>query len=233
MAALAPVTPAPDPAVSARQLVALARGRIERQTAYAVLAAKGGARAAALADGLSRAADCVLALARPQVLQLPLTATATAAGVLLAGRVTIASSALADDLAGGGVAGLTLSSLGYGQEESFAWLGRDYMLHHLQTELARETLFALAREADRAALRRRAGWRLRRIAVKSEAACGDRHLWEPAQVQALLALFDPASTAVTLTATGFFQPLHSLLGLTVLRPPQGQVPQPGSQGSLS
>lgn len=203
------------------ELVDLARGRIERQAAYAALAAKGGAGARVLADGLRQAGACVMALARPHVVQLPLAATAAPQGVIIAGRIAIANSALGDDLAGGGALGATLTSLGYGQEESFAWLGRDYMLHHLQTELARETLFAVAREADRAALRRRPGWRLHRISVTAGQACGRRHLWDPAQIQALLALFEPDHAGVSLTETGFFQPLHSLLGLTMLRPPQG------------
>lgn len=206
-------------------LVAMACARVERQAAYAALAAKGGVRAAALRDWLFQARSCVVALARAQVVRQPLAVVAGADGLLIANHVHIADPSLCAGVAGGGQLSACLCTLGYGQEAAFNWLGRDYALHHVQTELARETLFALARQADRAEQRRLPGWRIRRIPVKAHAMCGPRHLWEPAQVQALLAAFDQTDPGVVLTDTGFFQPLHSLLSLTLMQAPRSKEVQ--------
>ncbi len=59
------------------------------------------------------------------------------------------------------------------------------------------------------------GARLRRVSVQTAAQCGDRTLWDPAQVQGLLGLFDGVNPGVTVSDTGCFQPLDVLLGLTV------------------
>ncbi len=213
-------------------LVATATGRVQRQAAYVALAAKGGARAAALRDWLEQAATCVMTLARPRIVRQPLSAVARPDGILMADSIHVVDPSLSAPVAGGGRLDAVLCTLGYGQEEAFDWLGRDYGLHHVQTDVARETLFALARAADRIQSRRLPGWRLRRIPVRAHAVCGRQHLWEPAQVQALLAAFDGGDPGVELTETGFFQPLHSLLGLTLMRPPPGPDDCAG-QGRLS
>ncbi|MFO1176292.1 MAG: hypothetical protein U1E48_14015 [Paracoccaceae bacterium] len=200
-------------------LVASAQARVRRQAAYMALAAKGGAKAAAIHDWLEQAATCVTTLARPRIVRQPLSAVARPDGILIAGGIHVVDPSLSAPVAGGGRLDALLCTLGYGQEAAFDWLGRDYGLHHVQTDVARETLFALARAADRACLHRLPGWRLRRIPVRTHVACSRQHLWEPAQVQALLAAFDQGDPGVGLTTTGFFQPLHSLLSLTLLQPP--------------
>jgi|GEM_PF-1447655 len=224
-----PFTPDASDTEPLGDLVAIAAARVARQAGYAALAAKGGVKAVALADWLDQARRCLLALARPRVMSLPLATTVTADGVVIEGLVSIRDPSWRDDIAEGAEMGATLCSLGYGQQEAFARLGRDYALHHVQGDLARETLFALARAADRARQRQRPGWRLHRIPVKAQAQCGRHQLWEPVQVQALLSLFAPGAAGVTMTETGFFNPLHSLLGLTLMRPPGGN----GAQGCLS
>lgn len=218
--------------VSAAALLASARARLERQTPYRISLGRGGRRAAALRDALDRAEGCVAALARPQAVRIPLGAQVAAAGVLIAGAVTVGDSALARDIAAGGRLGACLATLGYDQAAAFERLGRDYALHHVQTDLARETLFALVRASDRAVCARRPALRLRRIPVRahdSDGRMGDGRMgdgsmgdgtarrWDAAQVQSLLAAFGPHNPGVGITASGFFQPLHSLLGLSVVR----------------
>lgn len=204
-------------AVAAGELISVARPRIERQAHYAALAAKGGARAMALHGWLDQAADCVAALARPVAVRIALPVRATATGVMIAETVAVDDGAIAAEVAAGGRASACLSTLGYGQKAAFERLGRDYALHHVQTDLAREVLFALARAADRDERARMPGCRLRRIPVQAHGLCGQRHLWDPAQVQALIAAFGAANPGVRLTDSGFFDPLHSLLSLALIR----------------
>ncbi len=214
--------PQPVPArtrYSADDLVAVARSRVGRQAQYAALIAKGGCKAAAAHDWLDRAAGCVAALARPQAVRIPLAAEVSGEGILIAGKVFVDDRSLVAGLASGGRLTACLSTLAYGQAEAFERLGRDYALFHVQTDLARETLFALARAADREERDRMPGWRMRRISVQAHEACGTRHLWDPVQVQALLSVFEGANPGVGLTDTGFFQPLHSLLGLMLMQAP--------------
>ncbi len=211
---------------TAGELLAVARPRIERQAQYAALIAKGGRRARAAADWLDRAGLCVTALAQPVAVRIPLAVRATEGGVEIAGTVAIGDPTIAADVAAGGRLTACLVTLGYGQEAAFDWLGRDYALHHVQTDLAREALFALARAADRAERARTPGGRLRRIPVRTHGPCGQKELWDPARVQALLAAFGAANPGVGLTDSGFFAPLHSLLALTLIRAggPQGRLP---------
>lgn len=204
---------------SAHDLIAVARTRITRQAQYAALIAKGGRKAAAACDWLDRAAACVAALARPQAVRIPLAARVSDEGVLIAGRVFIGDRALAAGIAAGGRLTACLSTLVYGQAEAFEWLGRDYALLHVQTDLARETLFALARAADRQEREGMPKWRMRRIPVRAHELCGQRHVWDAARVQSLLAAFEGVNPGVTLTDTGFFQPLHSLLSIMLMRAP--------------
>lgn len=204
---------------SARDLVAVARARVGRQAQYAALIAKGGPKAAAVRDWLDRAAACVAALARPQAVRIPLAASVGDEGILIADKVFVADRALAARLAAGGRLTACLSTLAYGQAEAFEWLGRDYALLHVQTDLARETLFALARAADREERERMPGWHMQRIPVQAHDLCGQRHVWDAVRVQSLLAAFERVNPGVCLTDTGFFQPLHSLLGMMLMRAP--------------
>lgn len=216
--------PRPQPApgcksYSAHDLIETARARVGRQAQYAALIAKGGSKAAAARDWLDQAAACVAALARPQAVRVPLAARASGEGVLIADKVLVGNRKIVGSLAAGGRLSACLSTLTYDQSQAFDWLGRDYALFHVQTDLARETLFALARAADRSECERMPGWRIQRIPVQAHGLCGPRHVWDPAQVQSLLGAFEGANPGVGLTDTGFFQPLHSLLGLTLMRAP--------------
>ncbi len=214
--------PRPEPACtrhSARDLVAVARSRVGRQAQYAALIAKGGRKAATAHDWLDRAAECVAALARPQAVRIPLAAQVSGEGILIAGKVFVDDLGLVAGLASGGRLTASLSTLAYGQAEAFEWLGRDYALFHVQTDLARETLFALARAADREERESMPGWRMQRIPVQANELCGQRHSWDAARVQSLLAAFEGVNPGVCLTETGFFQPLHSLLGMMLMRAP--------------
>jgi hypothetical protein len=158
-------------------------------------------------------------LARPQAARVPLSARTEGDGVMIAGKLVVGDRSIADGISAGGRLSACLSTLAYDQAQAFDWLGRDYALLHVQTDLARETLFALARAADRDECGRFPGWRIRRIPVQAHGLCGQRHVWDAAQVQSLLSVFEGTNPGVGLTDTGFFQPLHSLLGLTLMRTP--------------
>jgi len=185
-------------------LLLAASGRLGRQRQF--LRPLKSTAAAALTAGLSRAEACIAALAHPQAAllvpdpMLPQTAALQAEP----GETTL----------------LGLCTLGYDQQKAFAWLGRDYMEHHLQTLLARETLFALGREVTAWAASHFPGQRLRRLALTG-AADGD--LWDVDRVRGLLALFGSDALGVTLTEGGCFSPLHALLTVIAVRP-SGQRP---------
>lgn len=203
--------------VPVAELLAVARPRLARQRQYAQALAKGGRKAEALAGWIGQAADCIAALARPEVVLVPVPARPVPGGVLVAGHLMLEDEDIARDLAAGAPMTACLLTLNFGQEAAFDFLGRDYALHHVQSALAGETLFALARAADRIQRAGAPGRRLVRVPVQAHAECGARRVWEPAQVQAMLGLFAAANPNVTMTETGFFRPLHSLLSLTVLR----------------
>ncbi len=203
-------------------LVNQARARIERQARYATALSRGGARASALRALLDRACQCVTALSCPQDLRIPVEAETDGDDILIARSVELRNPTLARDLRRAGRLSAGLCSLGYDQDAAFDWAERDYAVHHVQTDLARETLFAFARASDRAFRAPHPGWRLIRVPVQAEAACGERRLWDPAAVQALLAQFPTHSCPVSLTDTGFFRPLHTVLRLNLLLPPQGR-----------
>lgn len=135
--------------------------------------------------------------------------------MLLGGWVHLDDAQLADEIAAGGTVTAYLLTLGLRQADALAWLDGDYGARHVQSDLAREVLFALGRKSLEVQRDLAPGARLRRISVQTAAQCGDRTLWDPAQVQALLGLFDGVNPGVTVSDTGCFQPLDSLLGLTV------------------
>lgn len=197
------------------QYLGTSLARLRRQKQYARLLAKDGRAADGLRQWMSGASACLAALARPQVMFLPVPAQVVADGVRIADLVTLADDALARDVAEGSEVAAYLLTLGFDQAAAFEWLGGDYAVHHVQSDLAGEVLFALGRDAHARFRDERQYRRLRRIPVQAHALCGERKVWDPARVQALLGVFDEVNPGVSITDTGCFQPLNSLLGLTV------------------
>lgn len=204
--------------VAARDLLEPALARLRTKTQYARVLDHGSSRARALGALLDRAADGVAAIARPVIVLRPVTAEACAEGVRIAGRVSLAGADLARDASLGGRFSVYLATLGYDQSEAFERLGRDYAAHHVQTDLGREMLLGLGRQAFAVERARAGGARVRRGSVLSGDACGDRRVWDPARVQDLLGVLEGDNPGVSVTDTGCFRPLHSLLGLTIRLP---------------
>lgn len=196
-------------------LLAAALARVRRQKQYARVLSRGGTAGAGLDRLLAGAADCVGALARSEVALRAVSTRLDGYGVEIAGRVTLNDPRLAQDIGRGARVTAYLLTLGYSQADAFEWLGRDYAAHHVQTDLAGEVLFALGRHAHRLQQADHPGRKLRRLTVQVSDVCGGRSLWDPAGVQALIGCFDGINPGVTVTDTGCFQPLNSLLGLTV------------------
>lgn len=201
--------------------------RLRRQKRYAHPLELGGRRAANIEKILKQATNCVASLARPEVVLLPVAAEAVGTRVRIGGRVGLDAADIARDVARGGTVTAYLLTLNFDQRHAFDWLAGDYAAHHVQTELASEVLFALGRLAFRYQRDRLPqGWHLRRVTVQTSDICGQRRLWDPVKVQALLGMFDGANPGVSVTETGCFQPLNALLGLTVAVCPesaQGRV----------
>lgn len=166
-------------------------------------------------DWLTRAADCIAANARPEAVFMPVAAELRPEGLRIAGRVTLDGADVVRDIARGGAVTAYLLTLNYDQSTAFEWLARDYGAHHVQSDLASEVLFALGRHAHRAMKDQGAAGRLRRIPVQASGQCGQRRHWDPSRVQALLSVFGAANPGVSVTDSGCFQPLNSLLGLAV------------------
>jgi hypothetical protein len=198
-------------------LLAEAASRLRRQKPYAQPLKKGGKRAVELESWISQATDCIACLANPQAILRPLKVQSVCAvnGVLMEGDVQIDDSNLVNEVEAGGLLTTYLLTLGYDQEAAFAWLGQDYMVHHIQTELSREMLFALGRYVHRQMQSDAEEFKIRRIPIKLEPEYGRPLLWDPEKVQKLLALYGTDNLGVSVTDTGCFQPLNSLLGLMV------------------
>jgi len=197
-----------------------AANRLRRQKAYARPLSKGGARAAGLEDLLQKSEACLSALARPQGVLVTVPAEAVSGGVRIAGQVTLEGESLARDVAAGGQVAVYLLSLGVTQSEAFDWLEGDYVAHHVQSDLGSEMLFAFARHVfSRQRAELPSGSRIKRVSVQTEPMCGEKRSWDADKVQALLGvvdgLYSGANPGVSVTKTGCFQPLHSLLGLTI------------------
>jgi hypothetical protein len=195
-------------------LLDTALGRLQRQTQYAGVLARGGKRAEALRSWLTLSADCIAALARPEASFMPVTARPVRGGVCLADRVTLEGV----DIPRGGRVTAYLLTLNYTQSQALEWLDRDYGAHHIQSDLGREVLFALGREAYRVMAQGAPTGRMRRIPVLAGAQCGNRRIWDPARVQDLLSVFHGINPGVQVTDTGCFQPLNSILGLALHSP---------------
>ena len=204
----------------ASPLLEQAAGRLRRQKAYSRPLSKGGARAAGLEDLLQQSEACLAALARPQGALVTVPVEAVSGRARIAGRVTIEDESLARDVAAGGQVAVYLLTLGVTQSQSFDWLKGDYLAHHVQSDLGSEMLFAFARHVfsqQRSQLP--SGARLKRVSVQAEPMCGQKRWWDVDKVQSLLGVFDElhsnAHPGVSVTNTGCFQPLQSLLGLTI------------------
>ena len=182
-------------------LLATAAARLRRQRQFERPLAAGAAAGRALEAGLDRARDCVAALARPRAALLVLSPVLAQISALGAGRVVLA-----------------LISLSYGQEQAFARLAQDYMDHHLQTLLARETLFALGRAVRDRVQEQYLGKQVRRLTLLA-AEPSAASAWDVEKVQNLLALYGEAPLGVTLTEGGCFRPLHALLTVFAVEQP--------------
>lgn len=194
-----------------------ALARLKRQAQYARPLAKDGRAAAGLRTWMNRSAACIAALGRPEAVFVAVSARIVPDGVRIDDRLTLEDDALAGEIVGGGAVTAYLLTLNYAQATAFEWLGGDYGAHHVHSDLANEVLFALGRDAHRRFGERSTAGRLRRIPVRAHAACGQRRVWDPARLQALLGVFGDANPGVRVTGTGCFQPLNTLLGLTVGR----------------
>jgi len=201
--------------ISAAELLPKARVRLQRQMQYARVLERGGNRASGLQNWLDEAYDCIGALAQPRIALRPVQASIHHSGVQIAGHTQVENPTLAEDVASGGTVTAYLVTLGFSQTAAFEWLNGDYGAHHVQSDLSNEVLFELGRIAHRKQRQQNAGARLKRISVQANDVCGK--VWDPQKVQSLLSVFDGAGLDVSVTDTGCFQPLNSLLGLTVSR----------------
>lgn len=216
---LSPALPTLRLDVPLAPLLDIALARLARQTQYARALAKGGHKAATLRLWFDQASACLAALSRPRAFFHGVDTRIEAEGVRLADRVTLPDPTVVAEVARGGVVSAYLLTLGYGQRDAFDWLGGDYSAHHVQSDLGNEVLFALGRHVHAQMRAEHPAHRLRRVPIQAHGLCGHRQVWDPARVQALLSVFDGADTGVTVTDTGCFEPLNSLLGVTVRSDP--------------
>jgi hypothetical protein len=192
-----------------------ALARLKHQTQYAQPLCDGGQKAKELEHWLTCARECIEVLARPEALYYPLHTSSDRDIVCIEEKLFLNDPRLAKELVAGGRLSAYLLTLGYRQEEAFERVSRDYMIHHIQTDLGREMLFALGRLAHKRAISAAPDRRLRRISVLLQGKPNKRKLWDAASVQALLGIFGAKNPGVAVTDTGCFQPLNSLLGLMV------------------
>ncbi|MEZ5776929.1 MAG: hypothetical protein R3E44_01065 [Paracoccaceae bacterium] len=204
--------------VPAEVLLGVALPRLERQAQYTRVLEKGGRGAAAMRSWLRQAADCIITLARPAAAFMSVESRAVPGGLRIADRVTLRGGDLSRDVARGGMVTAYLMTLDYTQKQAFELLEGDYGAHHVQSDLGGEVLFALGRHVHRLMRETNPSSRLRRVPVQAHGHCGQRRFWDPESVQALLSVFDDVNHGVTVTDTGCFQPLNSLLGLTIHTP---------------
>lgn len=164
---------------------------------------------------LEQASHCITSLGKASIILKPIAAKPTAQGILLDQRVHLEGEDLSRKLGTSGEVTAYLLTLGFSQQQAFDWLDHDYAAHHVQSDLASEVLFALGRKAQQALLDLYPNNRLIRVPVQSTAICGERRTWDPSRVKELLSVFDDINPGVSLTETGCFSPLNSLLGLTL------------------
>ncbi len=197
------------------ELLPKASARLQRQKQYARVLGRGGNPASSLQSWLTEASDCIGALAIPSIALRPVQASAHHSSVQIADLTQVENPTLAEDVALGGTVTAYLVTLGFSQNAAFEWLNGDYGAHHVQSDLSNEVLFELGRIAFRKQREQNAGARLKRISVQVNNVCGQGKIWDPQKVQSLLSVFDDAGLDVSVTDTGCFQPLNTLLGLTV------------------
>lgn len=207
----------PLPEVVSHPLAPLAEeaeARLRHRPAYARPLAAGGGRGRAIAEAFDRARACLGALARPRSASLRL-------GPVGLGRLP----PLPLPPGRPAIVAACLMTLGHDQAEALAWLDGDYLAHHVQTELSRETLFALGRRLRRAGLETApAGSTSRKLALLSAAEEGGPRRWDGAAVGRLLAAFGTADLGVQALASGCFSPLHTLLSLTLSSAAESPAP---------
>ncbi len=193
--------------------------RLRRQSQYARPLTCGGKKAKQLEQWLDCATDSLSALICAEAIYRPLNTSFDQTKVSIEEKFYLEDPALAGDLNAGGRLSTYLLTLGYDQADAFEQVERDYMIHHIQTELGREMLFALGRIAHQQAASSEPDRQLRRISIliEGQPECGTR-LWDAANVQLLLSSFGDKNLGVSITDSGCFQPLHSLLGLVISRP---------------
>jgi hypothetical protein len=196
-------------------LIETALARLKRQKQYARPLSRGGRRAEGLLAWLDHAATCIETLAEPEFTLLPTRVSATSDTVTIEGQVTLEGVDLADAIHRGGSITAYVVTLGFSQAQAFDWLGGDYGAQHVQSDLSNQALFALGRHTHARHKDRAPGERLRRIPIQAAAHCGQTRHWDPAKVMALMDVFGEHNPGVSVTAAGCFQPLNSILGLTI------------------
>jgi hypothetical protein len=199
------------------QLLDEACSRLRRQVHFARPLASGGNKAAEIDNWLKKAEICISQLARPIAVFRSVAADARDDEVSIEGKLLLTAPTMAADIRGGGKLSVYALTLNYAQEDAFAWADRDYMVHHVQTDLGRQVLFALGRAAQRRVKSEFPDQRLRRFSVRHEDSGNAAPLWDAARAQALLQVFGDSNPGISLTDTGFFRPLNSLVGLMTTR----------------
>lgn len=120
-----------------------------------------------------------------------------------------------------------LMTLSYDSQAMLASLNNDYVIYHFQHLLGREVLFALGREIfnQHCALHpemkfRRHAIKMRKDAFDAQAPASEAvdNYWDPAIVTTLLGCFGENNLGVSVTASGCFSPLQTLLGVMVGNP---------------
>ena len=193
-----------------------AEARLKRQSRYARPLSKGGKRAASVEAILALGRNCILELAKPGALLMPVSSAAVDGGIRIADRVEVAREDLQQNAENGALVSLYLMTLGYDQQEAFERLNKDYVAHHMHSDLATEALFAIGRRVFNSQKDSLAeGRRLKRISIQTDDICGQKTVWDVEKVQALIAEFGDENLGVSVTDTGCFLPLYSILGMTV------------------
>ncbi len=192
--------------------------RLRRQPQYARPLAQGGTKSRQLEQWLCHASENLSNLVNAKAVFHPLNASSQKDKVLIEQKLVLDAPDLATKINDGGQLSAYLLTLGYDQTVAFEQIDHDYMIHHVQTELGREMLFALGRLAHQKAASAEPNRQLKRISILMEGQpdSGAR-LWDATSVQQLLSFFGNGNPGVSVTDSGCFQPLHSLLGLVISR----------------
>lgn len=197
-------------------LLDTAGARLRKQSRYSRPLTKGGKRAAAMEEMLAKGRDCILELSSPAAVLMPVSIQATEDGMRVGENVDISGDDFRKDAENAVETSLYLMTLGYDQQVAFKWLENDYVIHHMHSDLATEVLFAIGRQvfnSQKDALDE--GRRLKRVSIQTYDVCGQKSVWDVEKVQAMMGLFGTDNQGVTVTDTGCFLPLYSILGMTI------------------